>query len=155
MDSSPDDLRRDLSPILIAFPREQQYLLPALQRVQEELGRLPPWALQAVGEHLRVPPSELYGVATHFPELRLESHGAHRVRVCTGLGCRVLGGGALLAALEKTVVAESAVVLEESHCLFVCSVGPAIEVDGRMHGGLGVEQAVGLVRERLDADGRP
>ena len=156
MHPSSDDLRLDLGPVLAPFPREQQYLLPALQRVQQELGRLPPWALQAVCEHLRVPPSELYGVATHFPELRLGPGGAHLVRVCTGLSCRVLGAGGLLAALEEAAAeADSAVALEESHCLFVCSVGPAIELAGRAHGGLDAEQAIGLVREHLAASGHP
>ena len=103
-----------------------------------------------------MPPSELYGVATHFPELRLGPRGGHPVRVCTGLSCRVLGADALLAALEEAAsAADGAVALEESHCLFVCSVGPAIEVAGRAHAGLDAGQAVGLVRQHLASDGRP
>lgn len=154
-----DDTRRDLSPILAAFPREQRFLLPALQAVQAELGRLPLWALQAVGEHLRVPNSELYGVATHFPELRLERHGAHLVRVCTGLSCLAVGAGEVLAALERRLGvragqtrADGRVTLEASFCAFICGVGPVVEVDSVAHGGLTPAAAVGLIDGRLGAE---
>ena len=152
MDLSTDDLRRDLTPILESFPREQRYLLPALQAVQGELGRLPLWALQAVGEHLRVPNSELYGVATHFPELRLAEHGTQIVRVCTGLSCLATGGGEVLAALERGLGvragetrSDGAVTLEAVHCAFICGVAPVIEIDGLAHGGMTAEAAVALV----------
>ena len=55
---------------LARFPRERTWLLPALQSVQEIVGYLPDWALADTGRHLRVPDSEVYGVATHYPEFR-------------------------------------------------------------------------------------
>jgi NADH:ubiquinone oxidoreductase subunit E len=143
MDPSSTDLRRDLTPILEAFPRERSYLLPALQRVQAELGSLPPWALLAVGEHVRVPKSDLYGVATHFPELRLDGRPTRLVRVCTGLSCRVLGADAVLAALAEP--ADGDLAVEESHCAFICGVAPVVEIDGVAHGGVTPEAALSLL----------
>jgi NADH:ubiquinone oxidoreductase subunit E len=147
------EVRQDLSPILTAFPRDHRAALPALQRVQAELGSLPLWAIGAVAEHLRVPKSELYGVATHYPELRLEPRGERVVRVCTGLSCRVVGAPAVLGALEATLgvragqtTADGAVSLEETHCAFICGVAPVVEVDGVAHGGLSAEQAAALAR---------
>jgi NADH:ubiquinone oxidoreductase subunit E len=151
-----DEVRRDLSGLLVAFPREQRWLLPALQRVQAELGSLPLWALEEVGQHLRVPKSELYGVTTHYPELRLRRPGEHLVRVCTGLSCRVVGAGGVLGALEASLgvgagqtTADGGVTLEEIHCAFLCSVAPVVELDGTAHGGLGAEQVVGMARDLL------
>src|SRR5437870_5663316 len=86
--------------LLSAMPRERTHLLPALLAVQSELRYLPLWAIEQVGLYLRVPKSEAYGVATHFPLLRLEEPGRVVVRVCTGVGCAVNGGAALLAGLE-------------------------------------------------------
>src|SRR5438067_12485843 len=100
MDQLIDEVRQDLTPVLAAFPREKQMLLPALQRLQEHLGYLPLWAQEAVGEYLRVPKSEVYGVTTHYPELRPELAGRHVVRVCGGLSCRVVGAPAILSSLE-------------------------------------------------------
>ena len=89
----------DVEQVLARFPRERRWLLPALQAVQALLGYLPPDALSRAGAHLRVPASEVYGVATHYPELRLTPPGAHLIRVCRGVSCDVLGSRDLLAAV--------------------------------------------------------
>ena len=139
--------RNQLRPILREkFPPERTYLLPALHYLQHELGHLPEWALQTVAWHLRVPASEVYGAATSYSELRIEPPGQHVVRVCTGLACWTNGGQEIAQWLiEHLGIAEfgqtsqgSAVTLEETHCGFVCPMAPAVEVDGRWHGRLGV-----------------
>src|SRR2546421_201989 len=53
------------------FPRERTWLLPALQSAQRADGWLSPETLAAVAAHLRVPQSEVWGIASHYPELRL------------------------------------------------------------------------------------
>jgi NADH-quinone oxidoreductase subunit E len=149
-----EEVRQDLSPILTPFPREGQFLLPALERVQEEVGHLPLWALDAVGQHLRVPRSEVYGVATHYPEFLLEAPARHVVKVCTGPSCQVLGASSILSAFERVLAvrsgektADASVGLEETFCAFICGVAPVIEIDGRAYGGLNPEQAAALARE--------
>ncbi len=84
---------------LARFPRERTWLLPALQAVQEIVGHLPDSALADTARHLRVPASEVYGVATDYPEFRRLPRGAHHVRVCTGVSCALAGGRALLDAI--------------------------------------------------------
>ncbi|MBI4011212.1 MAG: NAD(P)H-dependent oxidoreductase subunit E [Candidatus Rokubacteria bacterium] len=125
--------------LLAPFPRERTWLLPALQALQAERGWLTLDDLAAVGAHLRVPQSEVYGVATHYPELRLAPRGAHLLRVCTGLSCRVNGGLDLLRGLTERLAAEGEVTLEEADCCFVCGVAPVVEVDHRYLGGPSVE----------------
>ncbi|MBI3015240.1 MAG: NAD(P)H-dependent oxidoreductase subunit E [Candidatus Tectomicrobia bacterium] len=143
---------------LASFPREQTYLLPALQKVQEELGYLPPWALETVSEYTRVPKSEVYGVATHYPELRLHCPGRRHIRVCTGVSCRVNGSLDVLRALSEVLGVRSGetrqdgeVTLEEVGCCFVCSVAPVVEVDGVFKGRVQSSAAASMVNER----GRP
>jgi NADH:ubiquinone oxidoreductase subunit F (NADH-binding)/NADH:ubiquinone oxidoreductase subunit E len=104
-----------------ALPRQRTWLLPALVDVQHALGWLPGSALEVVGAHLRVPKSEVYGVASSFPDLLLAEPGQGTLRVCQGASCRqadgyVGGPGA------------------PADCLFICGVGPASETDGRLVG---------------------
>ena len=91
----------DVHEVVAGFPRERTWLLPALHALQEALGWLPDEALHAAATHLRVPASEVYGVASGYPEFRLAPHGGHLVRVCTGVSCRLTGGGALADALAR------------------------------------------------------
>ncbi|TME38673.1 MAG: hypothetical protein E6I75_06750 [Chloroflexi bacterium] len=121
----------DLVERIRAFPRRRTYLLPALHVVQHEYGWLPGAALEAVGAHLRVPKSEVYGIASSFPDFRLrEPTPDVRTRVCVGAACRVAGGRP--AAAEQDAAKQDAE--ERADCLFVCGVAPAAEIDGRLVG---------------------
>src|SRR5437870_5043215 len=123
------------------FPRERTWLLPALQEAQHGERWLSPDTLDRIAAHLRIPKSEVWGVASHYPELRLTRPGRRIVRVCTGVSCRVLGGRELLAACEQRLgvragqtSADGAATLEELDCAFACSVAPVVEVDHALQG---------------------
>ncbi len=127
--------------LVAQFPRERTWLLPALQTVQRAERWLAPEALEAVAAHLRVPTSEVWGVASHYPELRLVRPGRRIVRVCTGMSCSVRGGRDLLAACERRLgvsagetAADGSVTLEEMDCAFACAVAPVVEVDHACRG---------------------
>jgi NADH-quinone oxidoreductase subunit F len=117
---------------LSSFPRERTWLLPALQAAQRAERWLSPDTLETVAAHLRVPKSEVWGVATHYPEFRLAPPGERIVRVCTGLACAARGGNALLAhALRRS---PSGITLEPIDCAFACAVAPVVEADHGYHG---------------------
>jgi NADH-quinone oxidoreductase subunit F len=122
-----------------AFPRERTWLLPALHAVGHELRWIPADALREIASHLRVPLSEAYGVATHYPEFRLAEPRKRLVRVCTGVSCRILGGLDLLKALQGAAGAD--VTLEPFDCAFNCSMAPVVEVDGKHRGRVGMGEA--------------
>jgi NADH-quinone oxidoreductase subunit F len=124
------------APSLARFPRERTWLLPALHEAQHAAGWLAPETLETIAAHLRVPLSEVWGVATHYPEFRLARPGRRLVRVCTGLSCAALGGRELLRACASklgvsagSTAADGSVTLGEMDCAFACAVAPVIEVD--------------------------
>jgi NADH-quinone oxidoreductase subunit F len=127
--------------VLSRFPRERTWLLPALHALQHRDRWLSPTALEETADHLRVPRSEVYGVATHYPEFRLTQPGRRVVRVCVGLSCRVRGGLDVLAACERRLgiaagatTPDGAVTLERLDCAFDCAVAPVVEVEGEHRG---------------------
>ena len=125
-----DQATKDLVVTLAGFPRERTWLLPALHAVHEAAGYLSAPALSAVAAHLRVPASEVYGVATGYPEFRLAAPAPGHARVCTGVTCRLLGAQEILTRLR----ASNGAAVETVDCLFACSVAPVVEVDGVYHG---------------------
>src|SRR2546425_617291 len=144
------------------FPRERTWLLPALQAAQRAEGWLSPDTLEAIAAHLRVPKSEVWGVASHYPELRLARPGRRIVRVCTGVSCRVRGGREVLAACERTLgvgagqtAADGAVTLEELDCAFACSVAPVVEIDHAYRGRVAPGDVDSLLSTPAHAEHRP
>ena len=144
--------------VLSPFPRERTWLLPALHALQHRDRWLSPEALAAAADHLRVPRSEVYGVATHYPEFRLSRPGRRVVRVCVGLACRARGGLDVLAACERRLgiaagatTSDAAVTLERLDCAFDCAVAPVVEVEGEHRGRV----QAGAVEELLGGAGSP
>ncbi len=141
--------------VLSPFPRDRTWLLPALHALQHRDRWLSPESLSAAADHLRVPRSEVYGVATHYPEFRLRRPGRRVVRVCVGLSCRARGALDVLAACERRLgigadatTTDGAVTLERLDCAFDCAVAPVVEVEGehrgRVHAGM-VDDMLGAI----------
>jgi len=141
-----------LAGALTHFPRERTWLLPALHAVQHAERWLSPASLEAIAEHLRVPKSEVWGVATHYPEFRLSAPGRRVVRVCTGLACLARGGDEILAACEGRLgiragesTPDHAITLEPLDCAFACGSAPVATVDGHYRGRLTPKDADALL----------
>ncbi len=147
--------QNELRPILRQkFPPQRTYLLPALHFVHEELGHLPEWALQVVSWHLRTPASVVYGAATSYTELRINSAGQHVVRVCAGLSCWHGGGRELLSELAESLgvsagetTTDGRVTLEETPCAYRCPLAPLVEVDGDWQGRAVASQIIRMVQD--------
>ncbi|HLZ31123.1 MAG TPA: NADH-ubiquinone oxidoreductase-F iron-sulfur binding region domain-containing protein [Chloroflexota bacterium] len=122
------DVSADLADRIRAYPRRRTFLLPALHEVQDALGWLQGDVLELVGAHLRVPRSEVYGIASSFPDFNLAEPAEYVMRVCVGASCRLAGA----EALRERVPPHATV--READCLFICGVGPAAEIDGRLVG---------------------
>ncbi|MGA8179984.1 MAG: NAD(P)H-dependent oxidoreductase subunit E, partial [Desulfobacterales bacterium] len=74
---------------LEAFEKQRGNLIPILQMVQSKLAYLPPEALKMVAQHLEIPESEVYGVATFYNQFRFHPPGKHPIKVCLGTACHV------------------------------------------------------------------
>ena len=151
-----------LADALAPFPRERTWLLPALHAAQHAERWLSPATLDAVAAHLRVPKSEVWGVASHYPELRLAAPGRRVVRVCTGLACLARGGDEILAACERRLgiragesTPDHAITLEALDCAFACGSAPVAQVDQHYRGRLTTGDVEALLTLAAAARTRP
>ena len=102
--------------------------------------------MEVVGWHLGIPASEVYGAATSYTELRTRQPGQHVLRVCTGLGCAVIGGNNLLSNVISALQIEPGqttpngrITLDETACAFICGVAPVVEWDHEWYGRASME----------------
>jgi len=138
-------------------------LIPLLQRVQEEVGYIPPHAISGLSTALRIPESEIYGVVTFYAQFRLEPKGRNLVKVCRGTACHVLGSGRILRRLEDHLniragesTADLEFSLEEIRCFGSCSLAPVMVINDDTYGRLTPEMALQIVeRYRGNAEDNP
>jgi formate dehydrogenase subunit gamma len=123
------------------FGHEPGPLLVVLHAVQDALGYIPPAAIPQIATGLNLSRAEVHGVVTFYHYFRTAPHGRRLVQICRAEACQARGGAVLEAHARKRLgvefdetTADGAITLEAVYCLGNCATGPAIRVDGRLHG---------------------
>ena len=121
--------------ILSEFPGDQKELIHVLHRIQAEFGYIPPEAIKAMSEHLKISEGEIYGVLTFYKAFNLKPSGKHVVTLCMGTACHVRGAPQLLDELERKLdikvgqtTPDNEFTLETVNCLGCCAIGPVLVV---------------------------
>ncbi len=115
-------------------------LIAVLQEIQAEYRYLPQDGLRMVADELRVPLSDVVGVATFYRAFSLTPRGEHTCTVCLGTACHVRGGPKILEEFERKLEVKAGqttpdgkFTLETVACLGCCAIGPVVVVDGDYH----------------------
>lgn len=116
-------------------------LIEVLHTAQEAYGYLSRELLAHVSTKLKLPESQVFGVATFYHFFTLRPRGEHNCIVCTGTACYVKGAGEIVKALESScqvqaghTTADGRLSLGTARCLGNCSLAPMLTIDGRVHG---------------------
>lgn len=120
---------------------QQDALIEVLHKAQELFGYLGNDLLLYIAHRLKLPLSQVYGVATFYHFFSLSPQGAHTCVICMGTACYVKGAAALLATVEQyahihptQTTADGQVSLQTARCLGACGIAPAIVFDGTVEG---------------------
>lgn len=153
-----DDIRSRLK----NFDKFRGNLIPILQKIQEEHAFLPSEAMTMVAEHLEIPASEVYGVATFYNQFRFNPPGNNPVKVCMGTACHVRGGDIILENFERKLEIRDGETTEDREfsiesvaCVGCCALAPVALVDETVHGKMQPSKVEGIVlRARIEKEKR-
>lgn len=145
-----------MEPILNKYSGQKGSLIPILQQVQGLYGYLPRTALDVISKRLRMPTSQIFGVATFYSQFYLERRGKHVLKVCDGTACHVKGTPALLSAVKSDYGLEPgqttpdySLSLEVVYCIGSCALAPVGVLDEDVVGNLKQDTLRQVVREKL------
>lgn len=80
---------------------QQDALIEVLHKAQELFSYLGNDLLLYIAHRLKLPLSQVYGVATFYHFFSLSPQGMHTCVICMGTACYVKGAAALLATVEQ------------------------------------------------------
>jgi NADH-quinone oxidoreductase subunit E len=156
-DQAPENRALDLDDLFRSTPRHPRFLLPLLQDIQSRCRYLPRTALRLVADHLGIPESRVYAVATFYKALSLAPRGEKTVKVCLGTACHLRGAGSVLDALSKALAIppggtteDLRFTLETVNCLGACALAPVVTVNDRVYG----QMTPGRVAELVEKENR-
>ncbi|MET8650565.1 NADH-quinone oxidoreductase subunit NuoE [Nocardia aurea] len=131
-----DRLGADAEAIIARYPHPRSALLPLLHLVQAEEGYVTGTGIEFCAEQLGLTGAEVTAVATFYSMYRHNPTGEYHVGVCTNTLCAVLGGDAILAALEEHLGIEhgettedGAITLEHVECNAACDFAPVMMIN--------------------------
>ena len=136
--------RQEIDHWVAKFPagRQRSAVLSALRAAQEQNdGHLTPELLEAVADYLKLPPVQVYEVASFYSMFELHPCGRHHVSICTNISCLLRGAEDLVAHAEKKLgirlgesTSDRRIFLKrEEECLAACTGAPMMMVDHVFH----------------------
>lgn len=155
-DPKAEDIRAGIE----KFGRERGNLVPILQSVQNDHAYLPPEAIRLVADHLDIPASEVYGVATFYNQFRFNPPGRNPVRVCMGTACHVRGADIILENFERKLeigegetTADREFSIESVACVGCCALAPVAVVKETVFGKMQPSKVEGIIlRTRIEKE---
>jgi len=138
----------EIDTILQRYPgAHRDALIPLLQEVQEQNGYVSREAVIRIGEHLKLPVSKVYGVATFYNQFRFQPQGKYHVQVCRGTACHVKGSAAVLDTIRRELKIDPGQTsrdglfsLEVVACIGACGLAPVISINGEFHAGVSTQK---------------
>jgi len=136
--------REEIDYWVAKFPpgRQRSAVLSALRAAQEQNhGFLTPELMDAVAEYLKLPPIQVYEVASFYSMFETRACGRHHVSVCTNISCMLRGGEDIQAHVERKLgiragqsTPDGRIFLKrEEECLAACTGAPMMMVDHVYH----------------------
>jgi NADH-quinone oxidoreductase subunit E len=129
-------LAADAEVIIAKYPQPRSALLPLLHLVQSEDGYLTPAGIAFCATRLGLTPAEVTAVATFYSMYRRTTTGDYLVGVCTNTLCAIMGGDAILEALQEHLgvhagetTEDGRVTLEHIECNAACDYAPVVMVN--------------------------
>jgi NADH-quinone oxidoreductase subunit E len=131
-----EQLAADAATIIARYPQSRSALLPLLHLVQGQDGYLTAAGIGFCATQLGLTAAEVTAVATFYSMYRRSPTGDYLVGVCTNTLCAVMGGDAILEALENELglpagqtTADGVITLEHVECNAACDYAPVVMVN--------------------------
>ena len=123
--------------------RKKGALIAVLHEAQDLFGYLPIEVQRMISEELKVPLSEIYGVATFYSHFSLIPKGEYNIGVCLGTACYVKGAQKILDKVEKSLgitvgqtTPDRKFSISATRCLGACGLAPVLMINGDVYGRL-------------------
>jgi NADH:ubiquinone oxidoreductase subunit E len=146
-----DTLRARVVSAIMAQPQRTVTVLSSLLAIEEELGYIPPQAIDEVATREGVTVNDVWAVASFYTNFRFTPPGNHIVEVCWGPTCHLMGAQSLLEQVQNALgmdgegdTPDGNVTLKYNTCLGACAQAPVVATDHHLHG-----RATSAVVDRL------
>ncbi|NLW21673.1 MAG: NADH-quinone oxidoreductase subunit NuoE [Tissierellia bacterium] len=129
-------------------------LMAVLHKAQDLFGYLPIEVQRMISEELRIPLSEIYGVATFYSQFSLIPKGKYKIGICLGTACYVKGAQEILEKLKEVLgidvgqtTPDKKFSIDATRCLGACGLAPVMMINDDVYGRLTVDDIEEIINK--------
>ncbi|CCQ96214.1 NADP-reducing hydrogenase subunit HndA [[Clostridium] ultunense Esp] len=145
---------KDLKIFMRENKRKKGALMAVLHEAQNLFGYLPIEVQKMISEELRIPLSEIYGVATFYSQFSLIPKGEYKIGVCLGTACYVKGAQEILDKVEELLgigvgqtTPDRKFSIDATRCLGACGLAPVLTVNEDVYGKLNPDDVKEIIEK--------
>lgn len=134
-------------------------VLSSLLAVEDELGYIPKEALEEVAEFTHSTVNDVWAVASFYPNFRFDPPAEHKVEVCWGASCHLVGAMSVFKSVLEAAgmedegdTADGRLTVKLNTCLGACAHAPVMAVDHHLFGRVTPQSAAQKVINGLQQD---
>ena len=139
-------------------PQSTVTVLSSLLAVEDAIGYIPKEAVEVVAARMDATVNDVWAVATFYPNFRFDPPMAHRIEVCWGPSCHVMGADRIIAAAQDALslpdegdTPDGIATLRYNTCLGACAHAPVMAIDHHLAGRVTPESARAKIAAALQS----
>ncbi|RCW48806.1 MULTISPECIES: NAD(P)H-dependent oxidoreductase subunit E [unclassified Halanaerobium] len=149
----------EIDNILKNYKDDSSSLIEVLHKVQNLVGYLPKELQKKVANSLNTVPGDVSSVISFYSHFSEFPKGEYQIAICKGTACYVKGSQKIIEKIEDKYgisagesTEDGKLSLEVVRCLGACGLAPVMTINGRAHGLLNPEKAVGIIEKYLNGE---
>ena len=154
-----DEQEAKLRVVIEANKNQPGATMPILQGAQEIYGYLPEEVQVMIAEALKIPLSEVYGIASFYSQFTMNPKGKINIAVCMGTACYVRGAGDILEDICKHtnceaggITADGKISIEATRCIGACGLAPVLTINDNVYGKLSRGEIEPIIDKYIQAE---
>jgi NADH-quinone oxidoreductase subunit E len=149
--------------IVRKYEGKRENLLQILHEVQDNdpQNYISKANITLLSEEMRIPLSDITGTASFYSMFSFQPRGKYIIRVCASPPCHIMGSGTIFEVISRELqiqkgetTTDGLFTLEETSCLGVCSVAPAVMINDTVYGHLTGEKIKNIIGQIKKKEGK-
>ena len=149
--------------IVRKYDRKRENLLQILHEIQDDSPQnyISKENIDLLSEEIGIPVSDIAGTASFYSMFSFKPRGKYIIRVCASPPCHIMGAETIFEVISRELqiqkgetTTDGLFTLEETSCLGVCSVAPAVMINDTVYGHLTGEKIKNIIEQIKKKEGK-
>lgn len=153
----------EVKDIVRKYEGKRENLLQILHEIQEDdpQNYISKNNVNILSKEMKIPTSDIVGTASFYSMFSFKPRGKYIIRVCASPPCHIMGAETIFKVISRELkigtgetTDDGLFTLEETSCLGICAVAPAVMINDSVYGHLTAEKIKTIIKQIKKKEGK-